>query len=507
MFRFFSNRKTVASDDFFKTDHLQNDLKGRSVRGGAITLVSQGGRFFLQVLSTTVLARLLSPEDYGLVGMTTVVTGFIQIFKDIGLSEATIQSSEINHKQVSTLFWVNVVVGIGLACLTILISPAVARFYGEPKLAKIMLVLSLSFVFRGLGAQHEALLKRQMRFFTLAMITLLAMTISVSLAVTVGILGGGYWALVVMLIGESTITAVAAWLACGWWPGWPSKVSGVGKMLRFGGNVTGFNTVNYFSRNFDNILIGRVWGAAALGLYAKSYQLLLLPISQINFPMTSVAMPVLSRLQDEPERYKRYYFKGIGVITAVGMPIIGFLFASADQMILLVLGAKWTEAIPIFRLLAPAAMAGTFNVAGGWAYRSLGRADRQLRAGLMTSAMYVLVFAVSIRWGVTALAAAYGIASPLIFAFSILYCYAGNFLEPIDFVKAVYRQLLAALTASVIVWRLSYLLAANFGLFQTIALEMLIFTAIYFGVWLIMPNGRREMTDIFLSLKELKAKK
>ncbi|MEO1299216.1 MAG: lipopolysaccharide biosynthesis protein [Cyanobacteria bacterium J06636_16] len=507
MLHFLRNKNKINPEQFFATDHLQADLKGRSVRGGIFTLVSQVGRFLLQILSTTLLARILSPQDYGLVGMTTVITGFIQIFKDIGLAHATIQRPEINHKQVSTLFWVNFAVGIGLALITVLAGPGIAWFYSEPKVAGIMYVLSLNFILSGMGAQHAALLKRQMRFLVLAKITLLSMTVGVIAAVVTGLLGGGYWALVVLLIGNTATTTLSVWMICGWRPGWPSRASGVGEMLRFGGNLTGFNTVNYFSRNLDNILIGRVWGAQALGLYAKSYSLLLLPISQINFPITSVALPVLSRLQTEPERYKRYYFKAIAAITTISMPIVGFLFAGADQLILLILGEQWIDAVPIFRLLAPAAMAGTFNVAIGWAYNSLGRTDQHLKGGIITSIMYTLVFAISVRWGTTAVAAAYGVASPLIFIFALLYCYSTTFLQPIDFGKAIYRQLLASVTASLVIWRASYYLTTNFRLVETLIIEAIAFTGIYVLIWAIMPNGYRDLFDIFSSFKELRSKK
>ena len=507
MFHFLRNRDRTNQEHFFSTDHLQKDLKGRSVRGGAVTLVSQIGRFLLQILSTSLLARILTPEDYGLVGMTTVVTGFIQIFKDIGLSYATIQKPEINHRQVSTLFWVNCAVGTGLALITLLLGPGIAWFYEEPKVAGIMYALSLNFVFSGFGAQHEALLKRQMRFVLVAKITLLSMTVGVMAAIITALLGGGYWALVVLLVGNTTTNTLSVWVVCGWQPGLPRKASGVGEMLRFGGHLTGFNIVNYFSRNLDNILIGRIWGAQALGLYAKSYSLLLLPISQINFPITSVAIPVLSRLQGEPERYKRYYFKAIATITTIGMPVVGFLFAAADQLILLILGEQWTNAVPIFRLLAPAAMTGTFNVAVGWAYNSLGRTGQHLKGGIITSIMYTLVFVVSVRWGAVAVAGAYGIASPLILGFAILYCYSTTFLEPTDFIKSIYRQLSASLVASLVVWQLSYNLMATFGLIGTLIVELVVFVGLYILVWMVMPNGRRDLFDIFSSIKELKSKK
>lgn len=458
------------------------------------------------MVSTAVLARLLAPEDYGLVGMTTVVVGFIQLFKDVGLSEATIQRAEINHKQISTLFWINCALGLGVCLLIIFLSPVAAWFYGEPRVIGIMLALSINFLIGGLGVQHQALLKRQMQFTALARISITSMAIGVTVAVTAGFLNAGYWALVLLPITSSISDTFLFWSACRWRPGMPDFRSGISDMLKFGGNITGFQTVNYFTRNLDNILIGRVWGAQALGLYAKAYQLLLLPITQINAPITSVAMPALSRLQDNPEQYKRYYFKALSLITSIGMPIVCFLLAAADQVVLLMLGEKWLDAVPIFRLLAPAALVGTFNVAAGWAYQSLGRTDKQFQAGIITSLINSCIFVFSVHWGIVVLAAAFGFSRPIMSLFIIGYCYRGTFLKAIDFWNSIYRQLISSSLSCVMTWCFLEFVAKNWNPFVSILLGLALFSLLYFLFWGLMPDGRRNLKETFSTLKSLRKK-
>ncbi len=151
-------------NNFFDTEYLKADLKGRSVRGGAVTMAAQGIKFFLQIGSTVVLARLLTPEDFGLIAMVTAVTGFVMMFKDMGLSMATVQRAEIDHAQISTLFWINVVLSLAFMLLTATLAPAIAWFYSEPRLTWITLALAGAFIFSGFTVQHQALLRRQMNF-------------------------------------------------------------------------------------------------------------------------------------------------------------------------------------------------------------------------------------------------------------------------------------------------------------------------------------------------------
>ncbi len=493
-------------DRFLHTEHLKADLKGRSIRSGAVTMTAQVGKFVLNFGSTAVLARLLTPEDYGLIGMVIVVTGFIELFNEMGLSTATVQKAEITHKQVSTLFWINVGIGWLLMMATAAIAPGVAWFYSEPRLTAITVVLGMGFVLGGLGVQHQALLKRQMRFTSLAMIEIGSIIVGICTAIVSAWQGAGYWALVFMPLARAFTFTVGVWIMCAWRPGLPVRKSGIGSMLAFGGHITGQNVLNYFIRNLDNLLIGYFLGPQALGLYAKAYQLLLLPIQQINGPVSNVALPTLSRLQNEPERYREYYRKGILLLVVLGMPLIAFLVEAADQVILIVLGSRWTDAIPLFRILAPAAFVGTFNVATGWVYTSLGQADRQLRWGFIASAVTVIGFLIGIQWGTIGIAASVSLTMCLLRYPGIVYCFKTTPLKVSDLTEVLWRPTVASLAAAAILFAGRGWLALGENLLLGLLIKGLVYTLLYILIWCMLPNGWQTLKEILRLLKELRPK-
>ena len=490
--------------DYFSTDHLKGNLKQRSVRGGAITLFAQGSKFFLQISSMAVLGRLLTPNDYGLIGMVTPIIGFVELFKDLGLSTATIQREEINHQQVSTLFWINLVVSICISIIFATLAPAIAWFYKEPRLTEIVFVLSSIFLFGGLSIQHQALLKRRMQFGSIAKIEIISVVLGILAAIVAAWVGLGYWALVIMPLTKIIVIVIGTWIACSWRPGLPSKNANVRSMLVFGSNLTGFNCVNYFSRNLDNILIGQYWGAAELGLYSKAYQLVLLPIQQINTPINNVALPLLSRLQTEPKKYTHYYYKFVLSIVFLGMPIVAFTFAVTDKLILFVLGEQWLDAVPMFQFLAPAAFMGTFNLAGGWVYQSLGRTDRQLRMGLVLSTFDIAIFMISIRWGAIGVAAAYGLSRPFLWLPKLVYCYQNTPVKFKSLMIILARPTFASITAALGTMALDNFLLNNIQILAGLLIDGLFYSFLYLAIWSILPNGKQTLLGLFKLIKELK---
>lgn len=490
--------------DYFSNQNLTTDLKGRSVRGGAITILAQGSKFVLQLGSTALLARLLTPNDYGLIGMATPIIGFVQLFKDLGLSTATIQRDEINHQQVSTLFWINLLVSGLISLVFAALAPVVAWFYNEPRLLQIVLVLSSIFVFGGLSVQHQALLKRQMRFASIAKIEIISVFGGILTAIVAADYGLGYWALVIMQLATAVINTVGTWLVCSWRPGLPSRNSQVGSMLAFGGNLTGFNCINYFSRNLDNILIGQYWGGGQLGLYSKAYQLVLLPIQQINAPINSVALPLLSRVQSDSQKYAHYYYKFVLGIVFLGMPMVAFSFAVTDKLILFVLGEQWLEAVPIFKFLVPAAFMGTFNLASAWVYQSLGRTDRQLRIGVVMSTLDILIFLVSVRWGAIGVAAAYGLSRPLIWFPRFIYCYYETPLKLKQLATTLARPAFASIFAAVLIMLLDSTLLSNTQILLALLIDGLVYGLLYLAIWTILPQGKQTLMELLQLVKEFK---
>lgn len=486
-----------SHDRHFATDHLLADLKGRSVRGGAVTLAAQGIKFALQMGSTMVLARLLTPADFGLIAMVVVVTGFAAMFKDAGLSMATVQREHITHEQVSTLFWINVALSVLIMLLVAALAPVIARFYGEPQLTWITLALASTFIFGGLTVQHQALLQRQMRFKALAVIEILSLTAGIATAITMALLGFGYWSLVGLPAGTVTVNCLLVWIISDWRPGPPVRASGVRPMLGFGGGLTGFNVLNYFTRNADNLIIGFALGAGPLGVYSKAYYLLMMPIRQFSGPVGSVMIPALSRLQTDPVRYRRAFLGAIGALASIGMPLVAFLFVVADEAVTIVLGEGWEEAAPVFRWLAPAALLGTVNVAPGWLCISLGRPRIQVIWAMISAPVTVAAFLIGVQWGLAGIALAFSISWCSMFVvFLIMACHR----SPLSFAGlAAYLvgPILAAVGAAAITLVLVRgALAVELSIAFDVLVNGIVFIAAYVALTLASPSGRGRIRDL-----------
>lgn len=470
-------------------------------------MVAQGAKFLLKTASTIILARLLTPQDYGLLGMVTVVIGFLDQFRDLGLSLATIQRSQINHRQVSTLFWINVGISCILMLVTWVLAPGLAWFYEEPRLIRITICLGIGFIFGGLSVQHQALLRRQMRFGALAGIEIVSMFLSIATALIAARYGAGYWSLVILQITQVSATMIGVWGVCGWRPGSPVRNAGVRSMLAFGGHFTGFSMVNYFARNLDNVIIGWRLGAEPLGLYAKAYQLLLLPIEQISLPLRNVAIPTLCRLQHEPERYRSYYHKGILVMVTLGMPIIAFTFVTADNLILTLLGSQWSEAVPIFQVLAVAAFLGTFNMAAGWVFISFGRTDRQFRWSIISSSVTVVSFLIGIRWGTIGVAAGYSISRIFLQLPALIYAYKDSHLRLRDLAITLSRPTAASIGAAGTLVAINSLWLSGMSGGLSLVVNSVLYGILYLSFWILLPNGRQTITEMLQLLKEIRSSK
>jgi len=444
------SQEKTDSDDLFDTSNIRSDLKGRAVRGGLVTIAGQFVIKVIQLGSTAVLARLLTPQDYGLFAMIMVVTGFMWIFQDLGLSMATIHRERITHEQINALFWINLGLSLFVMIIVIALAPVLMWFYGEPELLWLVVALSVGFVFSGLAMQLMALLKRQMRFGTLAGLNITALGLSVAAGIGTAWMGAGVWALVYMELTKGLFIMLIVWVLCPWRPSLPIRFQGVGSMLAFGGNLTGFNVVNYFARGLDKVLIGRYWGPGQLGLYSRAYQLMMLPIIQVSAPMATVAIPTLSRLQSDPERFRRYYLKAISFIAFITMPGVIFMVVMSEEIIRLVLGEQWIGASRIFAVLGISALIQPIYNTQGWLHVSIGRTDRAFRWGLVGSAAIIASFFVGVPFGALAVASCYTAVMYLIVGPCLWYAGKPIGLKLGLIFSAIWRFLLSSICAGMI---------------------------------------------------------
>jgi PST family polysaccharide transporter len=486
-----------------RTDDLHLDLPGRSVRSGAAVLVAQGVTVLLGVVSAAVLGRLLTPEDFGLIAMTAGFVAFIANFAELGLPQATVQQAEVTDDQVNALFWINAAVGVAAAAVGLAIAYPVAWFYGEPQLVAVTAALSVAFVVTGLSTQHHALLRRRMRFAVLSAITVGATAGGIAAGIVAAALGAGYWALVVLTLAMALLRAIGYWLACDWRPGRPRRAEGLAPMVRFGAYLTGTNLIGTIARNFDRILIGRVLGPTVTGYYAHAHRILLMPIAQLNFPLTHVAIPTLSRLQDDPERYRLFYRRGLEAIAAVSFPAVLAGLIAADHLVPTLLGDQWDEAIPIFKALAPAALLASVNVATNWVYVPLGRSDRQFRWHLFRAFCVVAAYLIGLRWGAVGVAAALSITACVLRIPAILYCLHGTFVQVSDIVTATWRIAVASAVASAVSVPVAVRLGTDGPHWFALVVLLATFGAGYALGWLVVPGGPRRIAAMVVTARHL----
>jgi O-antigen/teichoic acid export membrane protein len=419
-------RKAIdPSEKHLCTNHLLGDLKGRTISGTFIAIVSQGTQFLLNLASIMAMARLLAPKDFGLYAMVTTVTGFLWMFQDAGLSTATVQRQEITHAQVSNLFWVNVSLGGVTTLFVAALAPVVAWFYREPRLVGITLVLSGTFLLTSSAVQHIALLNRQMRFGAIAIIYIVSPLAGYLTGIGMALMGYGYWALVGAAVTQAALRLVLAWLISGWRPKLPSRNTQTWHMLTFGAHITAGSLIWSLARGADNLLIGRFFGAAAVGFYSRASILLIRPLEQLTIPMNAVLVPALSRVQTEPERYRRTFLRVYEALALISFLFAALLLALARPLTLVVLGPKWEQAAPIFAGFAIAAFCIPVAGASVWLFQTQGRGKDWLYSSLLGSCITVASFVVGLPFGPAGLAIAYSVAV-LFLGMPSLYYFAGR---------------------------------------------------------------------------------
>ncbi len=390
------------------------DLQRASVRGVALTFGSQGARFLLQFSAQIVLAHFLAPSEFGLVAMVAPVLALVQVFNDLGLAQATIQRPAISQGELTALFWINLGVSLGLALMLAAAAPLVAWFYQEPRLASITAAAGAMLVLSGAAAQQIALLNRHMRYAALAAIDV-ACAAAAFLAGMAAALGGcGAWSLILMQAANSATILVLAWILSGWRPSRPRRQAGLGSLLRFGGHLTGFNLLAYLETNLSTVLIGRLDGTAALGLYDRAYKLVIVPWWQLSLPIDRVAVSLLSRLAGSDAQYARAHRQMLQGLLLVAAP--GLLWASLQSAALVpaVLGARWAEASPIVGTLSLATILVPFGAAAYWLFVSQDRVRAQLRYGLISGGALIASILCGLHWGPLGVARAYALFAPVI---------------------------------------------------------------------------------------------
>ncbi len=395
-------------------------LAAVSARGAFWMMMSQGVIFVTNFVGVVILARFLSPSDFGIMAMAATVSNLIMMFRDAGLTTPVVQRQDLSHAQLSALYWVNVSFGVALTVATLLMAPVVAWFYDQPDLTIIVAVLATGFLIGTTGALQDALLRRNLRFRAIAAIKSIAAIVALVAGIGAAWMGYGIWSLVIMRLTQTATQGFGSWLASRWRPGWYQRGTEVKSMLAVAGHVSGSQLSIYLSRNADNVMIGWYWGEHLLGLYAQAYKLLMFPMNQIGPPLNSVMMPLLSKLQGDPAAYRSAYRRATEKIVILTMPLTCLMLVFPGEAIHVLLGPQWADAAPILAWFGVAMIYQPVAATSGCLLMSQGRSGLLLRQGLVSAVTTVLAFAIALPFGPEWVAASFVISGifirlPMIF--------------------------------------------------------------------------------------------
>jgi O-antigen/teichoic acid export membrane protein len=421
-----------------------------AVSGAAVII---GTRLFTMAagfVSLAIIARVLTPADYGLVAMVITVTSFLSVFGDLGLSYVTIQRPQITQEQLSALFWANVAFGVALGTVAALLAPVLVWFYREPRLLLLTLVMAVNFPLAALGVQHLAILQRHMQFLRFGAVQVVEALAGALAGVILALLGYGYWALVLQSLATALVSTTAAWLSVCWLPGAPRRCPELRSMIGFGGRLTAHGMIGYLSLNFDKLLLGRFCGPLQLGLYATPYSLLGRLMGLSAYSVGQAAVPAMSRDQTSSDDMRRTFRRMLQLTGLLGLPlcIIGVLWG--NDVVLAVLGHRWTGAAIILQALFLGSIPRMISASTGWIYVATGQPGRMLRWEIIQSPLMALAYILGLPYMAKGVALGFAISCWVLLVPGFAYCLRGTRFQASDVVNPLIAPLLCAIAGCLV---------------------------------------------------------
>lgn len=480
--------------------HHDRAFAPRAARAAANAAAGQAASFLVLFASAPILGRLLTPEHYGVVGMVTAVTAFVYALRDLGLRRAAVQSRSLSQEQASAVFYLASIIGLAAAALVAALAPALAAFYNEPDVLPITLTLSATFLIAGLTTQHHAILQRNLRFGTIAAIQAAAAISSAAAAITHAALAPSPWALVTMQLVSAAVLALGPAVATRWTPLPPNRAvrnAPIASLISYASWSSIADVLATLQKNADKVIIGRSFGEASLGAYARAYALLLMPIQQITVPLNAVALPTLAKLQDDPQRFRLFYRRGLAAAALAATPLAPFVAATAEPLVLTLLGPNWSPAVPIVLAASPMLLVSATHAATVWPYLALGHVKRRFLWTCISTTAHIAAFLLGAMHSPVHVAAFASITSLALRIPAVLFCFKPTPLTIADFAAPLTVPTLAAVAAAVPVYLLDTLVLADAGLNAPLRLLILApaYPLLYAGLILATPPGRREVKD------------
>lgn len=382
---------------------MSGSLQYMTVRALLWSFLQSGAQLGLQFVAGIILARLLFPEQFGLIGMLTIFIAVSQVFLDSGFGAALIQKRDVTQTDTCSVFYFNILVGLGGAGLLGLVAPWVAAFYNQPILTPLMRALSLTLVINSFGMIQKSLLAKQINFKTQAKVGLIAGFLSGTVGITLAVLNFGVWSLVAQQVSVAFVSTVCLWAFSPWRPGWVFSFKALGKMYGFGSRLLFANVLNQIFDNIHLLVIGKLFSVTDLGLFTRAKTLNDLPSQTLSEMVARVMFPVFSTIQDDPARLKRGLKKALTSLGLVNFPMMIGLAVVAHSLVLVLLTDKWTPCVQYLQLLCVGGVLYPLHVMNLNVLQAIGRSDLFLRLEIIKKVLIVVSITLTWRWGISAM--------------------------------------------------------------------------------------------------------
>ena len=451
-------------------------------------------RFAVNLGVTMLLARLLTPEDFGIYGMALTVVGLLLLFRDGGVESAMLHHGPLDERELASLASLNALYGLALAGICALLAPLLAAFFGEPRLEGAVLLLSVCFVGYGLDVQPGAILLREHRFRTHAWVDFGSLVTGLLVALVLAVRGAGYWSLFGMEVTVCLAMLVGHWRAAGWHPRFGRDLARTANFIRFGRDVSIIRALGHGANQIDNLLVGLSLGPAALAFYSKAFKLINMPQEGINWPLTRLAIPTLSRLREQPAEYAAVFRRLNFLCAALGLPWAAFFIVSAEPVVGVVYGDQWAASIPLLQLLGLMGLLNTVQLASNWVFVSTGTVGRQVKWEIGHFLFLGVAYLIGLQWGLMGVAVAASIACALERIPALVYCFRGTPLRLADLGTVMWRPALATAVGVGAVLVLHAQIAGPANRLAMVAIDGVVLGAGYGLGWIAVPGWRNFLT-------------
>ncbi len=475
-------------------------LRQKAVKGIVWTATQNWGGQAISFVVFSVLARLLGPEAFGLVALASVFIAFLQVFLDQGFTQALIQRQELDPEHLDTAFWTNLAIGMLLTGLGVAAASLVADWFKQPQLTPVVRWLSLSFLIGSLRGVQQALFSRRFAFKALAVRSLVAVLVGGVVGLSMAFLGFGVWSLVAQQLANAFAGVLVLWWASDWRPGLKISVKHFRDLFNFGINIVGFNLLDFFNRRADNFLVGYFLGPVALGYYTVAYRVLLVMIQLLTSTINQVALPTFSRLQKEPGRLRQAFFTATQLTSLISFPTFLGMAVLAPELVVVLFGTQWIPSIPVMQVLAFIGILQSVYYFNGSVILAMGKPGWRVWLNCLNAVTNVVAFAVAVRWGIVAVAAAYVLRGYLFSPISILMIRRLIQIELTVYLRQYAAPLLGSLAMVATIFVAKYFLKDFMGLGLLLAICIAIGAVVY-GVtlWLTAPALLRQVLDLVRS--------